>query len=507
MNITIPELSLVVLIGPSGCGKSSFARAHFKPTEVLSSDFCRGLVSDEENAQAATKDAFEVLHFIARKRLAAGRLTVLDATNVQPEARKPLVALAREFHVLPVAIVLIQRNLRLGEAGTGEGKLTKPLAKRALRAHVDKANNYEPQAVKVQQKGKAATPFSVFVARWQEDVLIHKKASTASAVKSHINTSLLPEFGKLAMGDLDSERVQTFLNRVAGKMSPKSVKNVWTTLRIMWNSAVAWKYVTGELRVELPKARKLRMRCYSVDEVKRILANTHGAEQLFFWLAAETGARVGELIALRVSDVNLDSMCLEINKALWCGTEDAPKTEAGNRCICLSPQLGAALIEHLTGRSDGFLFQTSEGQPWDASNVLDRKLNKLLARLEIPKIDNNHLAKIIGKDRIIAQATRSEKRACSLGVHSFRHTNATAMDSLGIPQQIRKQRLGHSGNGVTERYTHTFTKDELEAAEKIGELFGTGWPEKERGNLISFPNLSQMQEWPAGANQQAIANQ
>jgi len=106
VNITIPELSLVVLIGPSGCGKSSFARAHFKPTEVLSSDFCRGLVSDDENAQAATSDAFDVLHYIARKRLAAGRLTVVDATNVQLEARKPLVALAREFHVLPVAIVL-----------------------------------------------------------------------------------------------------------------------------------------------------------------------------------------------------------------------------------------------------------------------------------------------------------------------------------------------------------------------------------------------------------------
>ena len=106
MNITIPELSLVVLIGPSGCGKSSFARVHFKPTEVLSSDFCRGLVSDDENSQEATNDAFDVLHYIARKRLTAGRLTVVDATNVQPEARKPLVALAREFHVLPVAIVL-----------------------------------------------------------------------------------------------------------------------------------------------------------------------------------------------------------------------------------------------------------------------------------------------------------------------------------------------------------------------------------------------------------------
>ncbi len=73
---------------------------------MLSSDFCRGLVSDDENDQAATNDAFDVLHYIAAKRLAAGRLTVVDATNVQPEARKPLVALAREYHCLPVAIVL-----------------------------------------------------------------------------------------------------------------------------------------------------------------------------------------------------------------------------------------------------------------------------------------------------------------------------------------------------------------------------------------------------------------
>jgi len=106
MNIKIPDLSLVVLIGASGSGKSSFARAHFKPTETLSSDFCRGLVSDDENDQAATKEAFDVLHYVAAKRLAAGRLTVVDATNVQPEARKPLVALAREYHCLPVAIVL-----------------------------------------------------------------------------------------------------------------------------------------------------------------------------------------------------------------------------------------------------------------------------------------------------------------------------------------------------------------------------------------------------------------
>ncbi|AZS76746.1 polynucleotide kinase-phosphatase [Streptomyces lydicus] len=102
----MPDLALVVLIGATGSGKSTFAARHFRPTEVLSSDFCRGLVSDDENDQSASGDAFDVLHFIAGKRLAAGRLTVVDATNVQSEARAQLVRLAREHDVLPVAIVL-----------------------------------------------------------------------------------------------------------------------------------------------------------------------------------------------------------------------------------------------------------------------------------------------------------------------------------------------------------------------------------------------------------------
>ena len=111
--MNVPELSLVVLVGVSGSGKSTFARTHFKPTEVISSDFCRGLVADDENDQSATPAAFEVLRFIAGKRLAAGRLTVVDATNVQPEARRELVALARE----PKRLGLIL----LGCAGTTLG--------------------------------------------------------------------------------------------------------------------------------------------------------------------------------------------------------------------------------------------------------------------------------------------------------------------------------------------------------------------------------------------------
>src|ERR1700674_4793002 len=105
MKLTIPELSLVALVGPSGSGKSTFAQQHFLPTEVVSSDFCRGLVADNENDQAATPAAFRVLHSIAVERLRSGRMVVIDATSVQPEARKPLIELARDQDCLAVAIV------------------------------------------------------------------------------------------------------------------------------------------------------------------------------------------------------------------------------------------------------------------------------------------------------------------------------------------------------------------------------------------------------------------
>ncbi|WP_392673237.1 polynucleotide kinase-phosphatase [Streptomyces sp. LN785] len=104
--LPVTDLSLVVLIGASGSGKSTFAHRHFKSTEIISSDFCRGLVADDENDQSASGAAFDVLHYIAGKRLAAGRLTVVDATNVQAESRRQLIQLARSHDVLPIAIVL-----------------------------------------------------------------------------------------------------------------------------------------------------------------------------------------------------------------------------------------------------------------------------------------------------------------------------------------------------------------------------------------------------------------
>ncbi len=106
MRITVPEFSLVVLIGASGSGKSTFARRHFKPTEIVSSDVCRGLVADDENDQRATPEAFALVHAIVDLRLKTRRLTVVDATNVRADDRARLLEVARRWHALPVAIVM-----------------------------------------------------------------------------------------------------------------------------------------------------------------------------------------------------------------------------------------------------------------------------------------------------------------------------------------------------------------------------------------------------------------
>ena len=105
MHIDIPELCLVMLVGATGSGKSTFARKHFLPTEVVSSDFCRAALADDENDQSVTNDAFELMRMMVSKRLKLGRLTVVDATNVQPASRKGWIELAKEHNVFCVAIV------------------------------------------------------------------------------------------------------------------------------------------------------------------------------------------------------------------------------------------------------------------------------------------------------------------------------------------------------------------------------------------------------------------
>jgi len=105
-TLPVPADALVVLVGVAASGKSTFARRHFAATEILSSDSLRAMIADDPAAQGATDDAFDLLHRILAMRLRRGRLTVVDATNVEDWARAELIAAARRHRRPSVAIVI-----------------------------------------------------------------------------------------------------------------------------------------------------------------------------------------------------------------------------------------------------------------------------------------------------------------------------------------------------------------------------------------------------------------
>lgn len=121
--VSLPADALLLLVGPAGAGKSTWAAAHFGRTQVVSSDACRAMVADDPWDQAATPDAFRVLHAITSARLRRGLLTVVDATNLLPSARRPLIALARRWERPCIAVVfqvplteLLRRNASRAQA-------------------------------------------------------------------------------------------------------------------------------------------------------------------------------------------------------------------------------------------------------------------------------------------------------------------------------------------------------------------------------------------------------
>jgi len=104
MQLNVPDPALVLLVGPSGSGKSTFAHAHFRPTEIISSDAMRAMLADDAGAQEASAEAFHVLTILVNGRLRRRLTTVVDATNLRAANRKRYRGIANRYGVPTVAI-------------------------------------------------------------------------------------------------------------------------------------------------------------------------------------------------------------------------------------------------------------------------------------------------------------------------------------------------------------------------------------------------------------------
>lgn len=314
-------------------------------------------------------------------------------------------------------------------------------AQRLLQPYVDRVNVALADPV----RERTSATFEAFAEIWERDYLSLSKPSTQSGAKSTLKR-LKAAFGRKDMRAIDAGDIQRFIAaRVAEGLDPKTIRNHWGVVSLIWNAALAQKYVDALLpKPKLPRRLKKKARFFTLENVARIIAASEGERRVFYWLAAETGLRGGELAGLKLTDV--DGERLNVNRSVWLCKEQTPKTNNALRTLALSPQLITLLWEQIArqkAKGHEYLFSVSTGSPLDMDVFRRRKMTPLLSSLKIPQA----------------------------GFHAFRHFNVAILDALRVPLKTIQERIGHAVTG-------SFTLDvyggqpewerNLEAAQFVG---------------------------------------
>ena len=372
---------------------------------------------------------------LARRRFQRGRLFL------RGKKQKVWVGRWREDVIEAGVIRRIERSEVLGSLSEYP---TRKLALRALEIRLAAINDPCYRA-------KPTATFAKFAALWESTVLPQHKRSTQITIRSQLRKHLVPFFGDRLLKDIDAQLIQRFVANV--QASPKTVRNLKATISMMWSSAKAWGYVAHDALhgVVLPKPRRARQFFLSAEEIQKILAAAREPFHTFYWLAAETGLRSGELCGLAWDDIDFDRQLVHVRQSTWQGKLQEPKTENSVRSFALSSQL----LEHLRSRllawrpnQQRLIFATRNGSPWDGKKAR-KALTPLLRDLGIPQC----------------------------GLHAFRHANSSLMDRLGTPVKVRQQRLGHSDPNITLGiYTHVASEDDRRIAAQLGEILRPNAP-------------------------------
>jgi integrase len=327
--------------------------------------------------------------------------------------------------------------------GTIEDFATKKLAHRELEQRIARVNS-------PLYRGVSTILFSQFAVNWQERVLPQMKPSTAINYRTIIRKHLNPWLGDVQLSQINPEMVQDFVVKL--NASPKTVRNVVNCLRSMWNTAESWGYVQYDpfRGMRLPQMVKAERPYFTLEETQSILAAAPEPYRTFYWLAAETGLRAGELCGLRWCDIGINE--LHVRQTVWRGKTQTPKSSAANRPVALSPHLAAMLSVKREDPAQ-LIFRTKNETPWDANLIVKRKLHPLCVKLGI--------------------APR--------GLHAFRHGQGTLLDQMHVPVKVRQQRLGHTSAELTlNTYTHAITSDERKFVDELGTILHAN--ERKKGN-------------------------
>jgi integrase len=366
---------------------------------------------------------------------------VLDSHGVERRARKQVV---------------------LGPVRKPDCKdMTKREACRLLQPYVDRVN----ASIAAPAKEAKNITTGAFATIWERDCLSLSKPSTQSAMRAYLKR-IKQAFGGQDMRLVGAGDLQSLVAQMKGEgYAPKTIRNLWTTVRLIWDVALSQGYVDRLLaKPKLPRLAKKQPRYFKLDEVARVIATSEGEQRVFYWLLAESGVRAGEIAGWRLEDVQADRIV--VNQSVWNGQVQTPKSENAIRSIAISRQLGELLqeqVERQRSRRHAYLFSSANGTPWDMNVFRKRKMRETLKTLGIPQA----------------------------GFHGFRHFNVSLLDSLRVPLKVIQERIGHAltGSFTLDVYGHSDWGGNKAAAQQAGDAIAGAVESAKAENSVNLTSI------------------
>jgi len=335
--------------------------------------------------------------------------------------------------------------------GTKAELPTKRLAQRRLELILARINapDYRP--------GRVAT-VAEFAERWRTEVLTQRKPSTVRAATAHLRCHILPQFGKLKLDEVNRERQQVLVTLLSQKVSRKMVVNVMGTLSSMITTARKWGYVAEPVKLSelaLPtESIKTEARFFTPEQVRQIVHRAQEPFRTMFYVLAMTGIRCGELLGLRVDDVDFERRLIFIRRSVNRGHVQTVKSKASQKPLPLPGALAEILKAHLgTWREnpERWLFANIRNRPYNANKLIESKLWPILEELNIPHC----------------------------GLHAFRHFHSTMLFELGAAPQVAQAQMRHSDPRITlEVYSHVVGESQRNAVERVAEILAPIGPKQ-----------------------------
>ncbi len=388
---------------------------------------------------------------MARRRHQTGRVIV--------RGKNPPVFVGRwrEDVIQGEQTIRVERSIVLGTVAELK---TKRIALRLLDPILARINSFDYRPSKFVSVEK-------FADTWEGQVLVHQKPSSVKAVQYHLRDYIRKYLGKVLLHELTPQIQQNFVTLLSQKISRKTVLNVLGTLSSMMRTAKAWGYCTAavntsELTLPADKIHN-QPRFFTGEEARKIITIACDPWRTMFAIAAMTGLRVGEVVALQKGDLDFERRVIHVRRSAWYGRVQTVKSKASAAPVSMAEALATLLGEYLATwqtNPEGFLFLNKNGRPYAGNKVVEYGLWPVLDKLKLARA----------------------------GMHAFRHCHASLLMDVGANPTVTKDQMRHSDARITLGvYGHVIGDSQRNAVDKVGEILRPSAPKSEiSGEYISI---------------------